>query len=364
MLNTLITVVVTVLMLGFLVLIHEGGHYLVARACGVGIMEFAIGMGPVIYRKKGKYNDFTIRLLPIGGFVSMIGEDDQTEIPEEHQGKPSLNEKKVWQKMLIVLAGPVMNIILGVLITAGLVVGTDVIGSTTVAQLVDEEKSKETGLPVNTSGQYGLQVNDKIIEINGKNIYVYYDLAYYLSTAAHEPVDITVERDGKEVLLEDVCFPVEEMDGIKYGGMDFLVFRKDKTFGNVCYEVFWQPISTVRTTVQGLIDTLMGRYGLAGVSGVVGMGEVMNEVISTGESFKQTAEQILNIMVLITMSLGIFNLIPLPALDGGRLLIYAIEGIIGRRLPQKLVTVLISVSMVLLLLLMAVVTFKDIINLF
>ncbi|MBR6777516.1 MAG: site-2 protease family protein, partial [Clostridia bacterium] len=104
MLNTLITVVVTVLMLGFLVLIHEGGHYLVARACGVGIMEFAIGMGPVIYRKKGKYNDFTIRLLPIGGFVSMIGEDDQTEIPEEHQGKPSLNEKKVWQKMLIVLA--------------------------------------------------------------------------------------------------------------------------------------------------------------------------------------------------------------------------------------------------------------------
>ncbi len=351
-------------MLGILVLIHEGGHYLVARACGVGIMEFAIGMGPVIYRKKGKYNDFTIRLLPIGGFVSMIGEDDQTEIPEEHQGKPSINDKKTWQKMLIVLAGPFMNILLGVLITAGLVVGTDVIGSTTVAQLVDEAKSEETGLPVNTSGDYGLQVDDKIVEINGKNIYVYYDLAYYLSTRANEPVDITVERDGERVLLEDVCFPVDEMDGVKYGSMDFLVYRKAKTFGNVCYEAFWQPISNVRTTVQGLVDTLTGRYGFAGVSGVVGMGEVMNEVISTGETFWQTVEQLLNIMVLITMSLGIFNLIPLPALDGGRFVIYAIEGIIGRRLNQKVVTAAIGVSMVLLLLLMALVTFKDIINLF
>lgn len=364
MFDTLITAVVTVLMLGILVLIHEGGHYLVARACGVGIMEFAIGMGPVIFRKKGKYNDFTIRLLPIGGFVSMIGEDDQAEIPEEHQGKPSINDKKTWQKMLIVLAGPFMNILLGVLITAGLVVSTDVIASTTVAQLVDEQISEDRGFPVNISGDYGLQVDDKIVEINGKNIYVYYDLAYYLSTRGNEPVDITVERDGERVLLEDVCFPVDETEGIKYGSMDFLVYRKDKNFVNVCYEAFWQPISNVRTTVQGLVDTLTGRYGISGVSGVVGMGEVMNDVISSGETFWQTVEQLLNIMVLITMSLGIFNLIPLPALDGGRFVIYAIEGIIRRRLNQKVVTAAISVSMILLLLLMAFVTFKDIINLF
>lgn len=364
MLNTLITVVVTVLMLGVLVLIHEGGHYLVARACGVGIMEFAIGMGPVIFKKKGKYNDFTIRLLPIGGFVSMIGEDDQLEIPEEHQGKPSINDKKTWQKMLIVLAGPFMNILLGVLITAGLVVGTDVIASTTVAQLVDEQLSEERGFPVNISGEYGLQVDDKIIEVDGKRIFVYYDLAYYLSTRGNEPVDITVERDGEKIVLEDVCFPVEETEGVKYGSMDFLVYRKDKTFLNVCYEALWQPISNVRTTLQGLFDTLTGRYGISGVSGIVGVGEVMNDVISEGETFWQTLEQILNIMVLISMSLGIFNLIPLPALDGGRFVIYAIEGIIGRRLPQKAVTVAIGVSMALLLLLMVLVTFKDIINLF
>lgn len=361
--NTLITVVVTVLMLGILVLVHEGGHYLAARAFKVGIMEFSIGMGPVLFKKKGKYNDFSIRALPIGGYVSMIGEDD-TEIPEEHRGKPSINDKKTWQKMIIVLAGPFMNVLLSVLLMVGLVISTDVIGSTTVAQLVDEAVSEEKGLPVNISGEYGLQENDKIIKINGKRIFVYYDMAYYLTTMGNEPVDLVVERDGETVELKDVCFPVDEMDGVKYGSMDFLVYRKDKTFANVCYEAFWQPISTIRTTVQGFLDTVTGRYGISGVSGVVGMGDAMNDVISTGESIGVIVENLLNFMVLISLSLGIFNLIPLPALDGGRFVIYAIEGIIGRRLPEKAVTIAISVSMGLLLLLMVLITFKDIIKLF
>ncbi len=363
MANTLITVVVTVLMLGILVLVHEGGHYLAARAFKVGIMEFSIGMGPVLFKKKGKYNDFSIRALPIGGYVSMIGEED-TEIPEEHQGKPSINDKKTWQKMIIVLAGPFMNVLLSVLLMVGLVISTDVIGSTTVAQLVDEAVSEEKGLPVNISGEYGLQAEDKIIKINGKRIFVYYDMAYYLTTMGNEPVDLVVERDGEEVELKGVCFPVDEMDGVKYGSMDFLVYRKDKTFANVCYEAFWQPISTIRTTVQGFLDTVTGRYGISGVSGVVGMGDAMNDVISTGESIGVIVENLLNFMVLISLSLGIFNLIPLPALDGGRFVIYAIEGIIGRRLPEKAVTIAISVSMGLLLLLMVLITFKDIIKLF
>lgn len=361
--NTLITVVVTVLMLGILVIVHEGGHYLAARAFKVGIMEFSVGMGPVLFKKKGKYNDFSIRALPIGGFVSMIGEDD-TEIPEEHKGKPGIDEKKTWQKMVIVLAGPFMNVLLSVLLMVGLVISTDVIGSTTVAQLVDEAVSEEKGLPVNISGEYGLQENDKIIKINGKRIFVYYDMAYYLTTMGNEPVDLVVERDGKEVELKGVCFPVEEMDGVEYGSMDFLVYRKDKTFKNVCYEAFWQPVSTIRTTVQGFLDTVSGRYGISGVSGVVGMGDAMSDVISTGESIGIIVEDLLNFMVLISLSLGIFNLIPLPALDGGRFVIYAIEGIIGRKLPQKAVTIAISVSMGLLLLLMVLITFKDIIKLF
>lgn len=364
MLNTLITIVVTVLMLCVLVVIHEGGHYLVARACGVGIMEFAIGMGPVIYRKKGKYNDFTIRLLPIGGFVSMIGEED-VEIPEEHLGKPSLNEKKTWQKMLIVLAGPFMNVLLGVLLMAGLVISSDGITTTTVGKLCDQEDVEQfSGLSLNQSGEYGLQVGDEIIKINGKRVFVFYDVNYYIQSKGIEPLDLTVIRDGKRVVLEDVQFPINEKGGVKYGGLDFRPLGAEKTFSAVCYEAFWQPISTIRTTVQSLVDTVTGRYGINGVSGVVGMGQAMNEVISTGESIANIISDLLAFMVLISLSLGIFNLIPLPALDGGRFIIYAIEGITGKQLNQKWVTAAITVSMVALLILMLVITFKDIIFLF
>lgn len=364
MLNTLITVVVTVLMLGFLVVIHEGGHYIAARLCGVGIMEFSVGFGPVIFKKKGKYNDFTLRALPIGGYVSMIGEDD-TDVPEEHRGKPSINEKKVWQKILIVLAGPFTNIVVGMLLMAVLVVSSSVIGSTTVGNFIDDAiESEQTGMDISQSQNYGLQEDDEIIKINGKRIFVYYDLAYFISTMGNEPVDLTVVRDGEQVLLEDVEFPVTEQNGVEYGNMDFQVYRKEKTFANVCYEAFWQPVSTVRTTVRSLVDTFSGRYGISGVSGVVGVGEVMSDVISSEESFRDIALNLLNITVVISMSLGIFNLIPLPALDGGRFVIYTIEGIRGKPLNPKAISVAISVSMGLLLLLMILITFKDIINLF
>jgi len=161
-----------------------------------------------------------------------------------------------------------------------------------------------------------------------------------------------------------VVFPTMEVNGVVYGQTDFLVPVKEKNFANVCYEAFWQPVSTIRTTVQGLVDTVSGRYGISGVSGVVGMGEAMNEVIGSGENVGIIVENLLNFMVLISLSLGIFNLIPLPALDGGRFVIYTIEGIIGRRLNEKAVSIAIGVSMAFLLLLMVVITFKDIFFLF
>ncbi|MDD5916917.1 MAG: M50 family metallopeptidase [Clostridiales bacterium] len=351
--NVVLTVLVTVLMLGILVVIHELGHYLAARSFGVGIIEFSVGFGPAIFKRKGKYNDFSVRAFPIGGYVSMIGEED-TEVPPEHAGKPSINDKKGWQKMIIVLAGPAMNILLGILLMAAVVIGTPNIASTTVAQFTDTAVSKECGL----------EPGDRITAVNGRSVKVYYDLAYYLYSDGNAPVDLTVERDGETVLLKDVTFPVQEVDGIEYGRFDFYVYAKQKSFSNVCYEAFWQPVSTIKTTVLSLVDTVSGRYGLAGVSGVVGVGETMNEVISSGTSFGETLLNIGYIMVLITMSLGIFNLIPLPALDGGRFVIYLIETVIRRPLNKKAVSAAISVSMILLLLLVAVITFKDIVHLF
>ena len=124
--NTLITVIVTVLMLGILVIVHEGGHYLAARAFKVGIMEFSVGMGPVLFKKKGKYNDFSIRALPIGGFVSMVGED------EESDDENAFHRKPVWQRIIITAAGAFMNLVIGVLVMSLLVMTQDVLPSNVI----------------------------------------------------------------------------------------------------------------------------------------------------------------------------------------------------------------------------------------
>ncbi len=353
MLDTLITLVVTVFVFGLLIFIHEFGHYMVARKFGVGIIEFAIGMGPKLKTWKGKYNDFTIRAIPIGGFVNMVGEYDE-EIPEEHQYKIPLNTKPVWQRILIVIAGPLMNIILAFLLMVVLVSTGSAIGSTVVGEFVENSVSNE----------YGLQVNDKIIEINGKRIYCYNDMSYKIVSDGIEPVDITVLRDGNELTLEGVRFGIENDDGIDFGNQDFLVYAKEKNFKNVMYESFWQSVSTVYMTVDSLVDTLTGRYGMEAVGGPIAVGGEINDSIQTSESFVNAIQRILTLTMLISVSLGIFNLLPIPVLDGGRLLFYIVEAIRRKPLDPKFEQTISGIFAILLFGLMFFVAFNDIVSLF
>lgn len=353
MLSVLVTVLVTVFVFGLLIFIHEFGHFLVARKCGVGVMEFAIGMGPVLKKWKGKYNDFSIRAIPIGGFVNMVGEYDD-EIPEEHKYKIPLNTKPVWQRMLIVLAGPFMNIALAFLVMLLLVSTGSVIGSTTVSRFFDNS----------TSNSYGLMVNDEIIEINGKNIRCFPDLSYKILSDGTEPLDIVVLRDGKEVELTGVVFGVSQENGIAMGNMDFYVRPKPKTFGNVIYESFWQSVSTVYMTVDSLFDTFSGRYGTDAVGGPIAVGGEIGNTISASGSFVEAVQNIATLIVFISVSLGICNLLPIPVLDGGRFLFYLIEAIRGKPMNQKLEQTISAFFMILLLMLMAAVAFKDVVGLF
>ncbi len=352
MLNSLLTLFVTVFVFGLLIFIHEFGHYIVARLFKVGVIEFAIGMGPKIKTWKGKYNDFTLRAIPIGGFVNMVGEYDD-EIPEEHKYKIPLNTRPVWKRILIVLAGPFMNILLAFIIMFGVVSGS-VIGSTVVGEFVEDS----------VSDGYGLQINDEIIEINGKSIYCYNDLAYKIMADGIEPVDIKVLRNGETVVLNDVVFGRETADGISYGTQDFLVYRKDKSIGNVLYETFWQTVSNIYMTVDSLVDTLSGRYGMDAVGGPIAIGGEINSAIEQSTGFTDTLWYISNLVVMISVSLGVFNLLPIPVLDGGRLLFYIIEAI--RRKPMKKETeqTISGIFTILLFGLMIFVAFKDIIGLF
>ena len=353
----MVTILVTLLIFGILVTVHELGHYLVARASGVAIIEFSIGMGPKIKTWQGKINAFSIRALPIGGYVRMAGEpgeDDDVESMVACIDRKPLGEVHIFKRMLIVLAGPVMNILLAFAIMLVLVSTSQAIGSTQVAELMEN----------NESGKYGLQAGDVILEINGKSIRCYPDLSSMILSDGAFGVDILVERNGEEKLLEGVVFAYTEENGVVYGAMDFLVYRKDKTLGAIFYESFWQGYNSIYMTVDSLIDTFKGRYGLEAVGGPVAIGEQIGEAIDSADNFADTMRNLGTMTMMISVSLGIMNLLPIPALDGGRFLIYVIEAIRRKPLPKNVEEKVVGGTMVALLVLMALVFFKDIVALF
>ena len=354
MFQSLLSLAVTIFIFGLLIFVHEFGHYMVARAFKVGVIEFAIGMGPKIKTWKGKYNDFTIRAIPIGGFVNMVGEYDE-EIPDEHKYKIPLNDRSVWKRMLIVVAGPFMNLLLAFVIMVGIVCGSNLIGTSIVAEFDENSISQN----------YGIQVNDEIIRVNGKTIHCCADLSYKIVTDGIEPVDIVVLRNGEEITLKDVCFGTQKEDNnIVIGAIDFKVYGVEKTFGGVMREAFWQSYSTVYMTFDSLVDTFSGRYGIDAVGGPVAVGGEIDKTIKQSEGFTDTLVTLSSLVVMISVSLGIFNLRPIPVLDGGRLLFYIIEAIRRKPLNPKYEQAVSAVFTVLLLGLMAFVLIKDIAGLF
>lgn len=346
------TIIITIFIFGLLIFIHELGHYIAARKSGVGIIEFAIGMGPKIYSWEGKVNTFSIRALPIGGFVSMVGEYSE-DIEEKDKNKVPLEKIPVWKRIIIALSGPLMNILLGFFVMLFVVISID-IPSTVVA------KFDEGSL----SSQYGLEENDEIIEIDGKRTRVYTDMSYKIMADGINPLDITVLRNGEKVHLNDVQFEVVNDSGINFGSLDFRVYAKEKSLGNTIHQSFFQSISIVYMTIDQLIDVIGGRYGVEAVSGPVGIGEQIGEVVKTSEGVGNTVRNLATIVIFISISLGIFNLLPIPVLDGGMILFAIIELIRRKPLDKKIERSISAVFMMLLLALTVVVFFKDIVRLF
>ena len=351
------TIIVTIFIFGLLITIHELGHYLVARAFKVGIREFSVGMGPAVHTWKCKTNKVSIRWLPIGGYVSMVGEDPNETPEPEDEGKAGLNTKPVWQRMLVVLAGPLTNILFAFIVMTLLVtfMPQTRIGSTIIAEF------RQNAI---TNGENGLREGDEIIEIDGSAVRVYNDMTYLVALRGKGPLDVKVIRDGKEVLLTGIKFPETASGGVAMGSCDFMVYCVDKDFGEVMYQSFWQPVSIVKMTVESLYRAVRGEYGWKAVSGPVGVGEQIGEVLSATENIGDTVISLVMMAVLISVSLGICNLLPLPVLDGGHILFYLIEIVRGKPLKPRTETVINAVFTVLLLGFMLFVTVKDIVGLF
>jgi regulator of sigma E protease len=335
-----------ILVFGFLIFIHEFGHYLCARACGVGIKEFAIGMGPRIggWTSKKSGIQYSVRALPFGGYVSMLGED------EESDDERSFTKKKIWQRMLIILSGPVMNLVVGLLAMTIMVSAAGALYSTEV------EYRELSGVAISEAN--GLQDGDEILKVGKVRVHTRYEVTYEIMRQGTEPVELTVKRDGETVRLENVLFPSREVDGMLFGAVDFYGGTDDFTVRNILKHSFFRSVSTVKMVIDSLAELIGGRYGMEALSGPVGMTQTIGESVAGGfQSF-------MYIFVIITMNLGVFNLLPIPALDGGRFLFLTVEAVIRRPINPKVEGYIHAVALLLLLGLAVVVTFNDIIRLF
>lgn len=336
----------TLLLLSVLVFLHEGGHFLVARLNNITVNEFSIGMGPKIFSYESKKSGikYSVRALPIGGFVSMAGEDEASEDPN------AFCNKNVWRRISTVLAGPVTNIIVGFLGMFILVASTGP-ATNIVASFMDDA----------TSVNYGLQVNDKIVAIEGVKTHTGNEVVYEITYQGDKPLDITVVRDGKKIVLEDVVFPTVEENGVTLGNYDMLFYgisEADRSFGIIISHTFWRTYSTAKMVWDSLADLIGGRFGLDAISGPIGMTELVGSAITAGW------ESLLYLWVIISVNLGVMNLLPLPALDGGRLMFLLWEAITRKPVNKTVESYINAAGLLLLMAFMILITFKDIFKLF
>ena len=334
--NSVYPIVIAILFFELIIVIHELGHFAVAKLMKIQVNEFSVGMGPKLFQHKGKKTKYSLRLVLFGGYCSMEGED------KESDSENAFVNKKVWQRILVVV-----NLILGLIIVLILVCSQNLVGTTEIAKFDDNAISQS----------YGLQVGDKIKSIDGMRVYSTNDVMTGFSRCSNENVNLVVERGGKDVSLK-VQFGTEKYEGHQYTVMDFWLRGVKKTPANVISQTGKEFVSYARMVFLSVHDLIVGRYGISDMSGPIGAVSVVSTAVKT------SVYSMLRIMALLTINVGLFNLFPIPALDGWRLFVLIGEGVTGKKLPQKAEYLINAVGLAALLALMCFVTFSDITKFF
>ncbi|MBQ7504150.1 MAG: RIP metalloprotease RseP [Ruminococcus sp.] len=443
-LTTIGLIVIGVLLFMLIIFFHEGGHFIAAKKSGVQVNEFSLGMGPKIISFKKGETQYSLRLLPIGGYCAMEGEDEDSDNPR------AFNNAKVWKRMIIIIAGAVMNILLGFIMMFTIVIQSPEYNSTTVSGFSEVAFSANSGLQ---KGDTFVKINDysivtaqdmsfaiatiKCKTVDGSSLSIYKeDCSLYLcelyselyndkefgkktkqlnkiyallkegvpkinetkskseakkvyneyydkmeiaagisdynipeiiekKTRQRFITDAEVIRDGKQVELKNLEFYtyLKSKDAEDPSvSIDFYVEPIQKTFGTVLEQTGAQTVSTIRMVWSSIVGLVQGQFSFKDISGPVGAASAITQVASEGlkSSFGDAVNNILYVMMIITVNLGIFNMLPFPALDGGRFLFLLIEAIFHKPIPRKVEKIVNAVGLIILLTFMAIITFKDI----
>ncbi len=368
-LATALKIVIALIIFGIIIIVHEFGHFIVAKWMKVRVNEFAIGMGPKLVSWGKGETLYSLRLLPLGGFCAMEGEDEDAPTPAamggnaDREAAPSVDgsfaEKPVWRRVLIVVAGAAMNLLLGLvilLIAFGFMEtkasdGTAYFNSVTIAELPETSPAYQTGL----------RVGDTILKVDGTAIATDMDLSMVMQSDEDGVFDMVVRRDGEKTTLKGVTFTLatDEESGVRYLKYDFKVLGIKRTVWTTVKQAGKMEYSLAVTVWRSFGNLLTGRYGLNDLSGPVGTVDYIGDAVSQAVTL-EGMQSLFLMIALITINVGVFNLLPLPALDGGRLLFLIIEGITRKKVPAKFEGLVHFIGLILLFALLAVVTFSDI----
>lgn len=334
----MITIISSIIIFLLVILIHEFGHFIVAKMNGVSVLEFSVGMGPKLFQKESNGTLYSLRLLPVGGYCQLEGEDEENDSPN------SLNNQSPFVRLKVILAGAIMNFILAFILLILLM---------SVSRVSNEVSGVLEDSPAYSSG---IQTGDKIVSINGKNINDGEELLKNIKESQGD-LDIRVIRDSQS---KNIKVTPRLENNVRKIGVNFQEEYDIKNFSLI--KGFKKGVITFLNLTGMLYKFLgmliTGQLGLGGVSGPVG---VVKEI---GNAAKTGVANLIFLLAYININLGVFNLLPIPALDGGRAIFILIEMIFGKKISQEKEGYIHMVGLILLLALIAVVTIKDVIKLF
>ena len=348
----MVYILAAILVFGVLIAVHELGHFMAAKACGVRVNEFSIGMGPALWKKQKGETQYSLRLFPVGGFCAMEGEEEDSDDPT------ALNNQGFWAKLLIFAAGAAMNFIAGLLIILILYADARAFYVLVVAGFAD-------GCPLESAD--GLQEGDRLLRIDGEKVYVYSDISLLMGLNKTGAFDLQIERNGEVITLRDFTMERREytdQNGKAYTGYGLYFGAEEATLGRKLSYSWNNAMDFARLVRLSLQMLVTGQAGVKDLSGPVGIVSTMTQVGEQAATTRAAVENIAYLAALIAVNLAVMNLLPLPALDGGKIFFLVINAVsmqlFKKQIPAKYENYIHFAGLILLLALMAVITFSDV----